>query len=311
MPRTRKQHGGSIASDNVNSLVAKSCSRFVYPTKVMTVMRHVPVQSHSLSHHQTRQQAGGGAEKSTLSWFYSQFVPYMTSTCTTMHPNDTVTAMQQMWNAEHPHARLSKRVAKQMLSEFVTANQSTTNEDDVNVPLQWMNGSVSSDPPTYNMVGGSRSRPCLYDTNYTVHNNDAFDRYRGNSGGSPPFGASVPQSSFKGLYDWFQGRRTLFAPTNTNAVHQNQMQYLSQSGPNDAIRIQPLDSHIKAPTPTLHGDTQMAGVFPASTTTNYASYTRQTPMARAGGSRRRRGRLSRGRRVGKQRGGERKTFRNK
>ena len=303
MPRTRKQHGGSIASNNVNSLVAKSCSRFVYPTKVSAVMRHPHSLSHP-QHTQHTQQAGGGAEQSALSWFYSQFVPYMTSTCTPMHPNDTVPAMQQMWNAEHPHARLSKRVAKQMLNEFVTANQSTTNEDDVNVPLSWMNGSVSNSS-SYNMVGGSRSKPCLYDTNYTVHQNDAFDRYRGNSGGSPPMGATVPQSSFRGLYDWFQGRSTLLAPTNTNAVHQNQVQYLSQSGPNDAISIQPLDSHIKAPAPTLHGDTQMAGVFPASSTTNYASYTRPTPMARAGGSRRRRGRLSRGRRVGKQRGRER------
>lgn len=40
MPRTRKQRGGFIASNNVNSLVAKSCSRFVYPTKVKAVMRH-------------------------------------------------------------------------------------------------------------------------------------------------------------------------------------------------------------------------------------------------------------------------------
>ena len=94
-------------------------------------------------------------------------------------------------------------------------------------------------------------------------------------------------------------------------VYDKHCSHLSQSGPNDAIGIQPLDSHIKAPTPTLHGDTQMAGVFPASSTTSYASYTRQTPMARAGGSRRRRGRLSRGRRVGKQSGVRRKTFRNK
>lgn len=304
MPRTLKQHGGSIASDNVDSLVAKSCSRFVYPTKVRNVMRHVPVHqhSHSISHPQNTQQAGGGAEQSVLNWFYSQFVPYMTSKCTTMHPNDTVTAMQQMWNTEHPNARLSKRAAKQMLNEFVTANRSTTNKDDMNVPLHWINDSVSNSPnnlSTYNMVGGSRSRPCLYDTNYTVHQNDAFDRYRGNSGGSPPLGATVPQSSFKGLYDWFQGRRTLFAPTNTNAVHQNQVQYLSQSGPKDAISIHPLNSHIKAPTPTLHGDTQLAGVFPASPTTNYASYTRQTPMARAGGSRRRHGKRQLSRR-GKQ-----------
>lgn len=300
MPRTRKQRGGSLASDNVNALVAKSCSRFAYPAKVRAVMTASPAHAHSTPPHQ---QSGGGNLANTTSWFYTTFVPHMTRAClslsTTDTLKDTLDEMQAMWNAEHPHAKLSKRAAKQMLREFVGANQNTTDaeadEDHVNVPLQWMNTATPSS--TYNMVGGASN--CLYDTNYTVHQNDVYDRYRGNTGGSPPMGATVPQDSFKGLYNWFHGRSTLFAPSTNNPMHQNQVNYLSQSGPNDPIQVAPLNSTVKAQVPVLHGNTESMGVFPASSSTNYASYTRQTPMARGGGSRRRRGRRGRSVRSGR------------
>ena len=295
MPRTRKQHGGSIASDNVNALVAKSCSRVAYSAKVRAVMTGSPPEhAHTTAPHQ---QLGGGNH--ATGWFYSTFVPHMTRACLSLSATDTLDEMQEMWNAENPRARLSKRAARQMLREFVEANRSTTDaeadEDRVNVPLQWMS-STTRDSTTHNMVGGAPSN-CLYDTNYTVHHNDAYDRYRGNTGGSPPMGATVPQDSFKGLYNWFHGRSTLFAPSATNPMHQNQVDYLSQSGPNDPISVAPLNSAVKASAPTLHGNSEPMGVFPASSGTTYAAYTRQTPLARGGRSRRLRGRLSRRRRV--------------
>lgn len=290
MPRTRKQRGGSIASDNVNALVAKSCSRFVYPAKVQAVMREAPPSS------QPHQQSGGGNH--TTSWFYTAFVPHMTRACTSLSATDTIGEMQEMWNAEHPNSKLSTRVARQMLREFVEANQNTTDDEadegDVKVPFRWMSDTNIASGTTYNMVGGASN--CLYDTNYTVHKNDVYDRYRGNTGGSPPMGATVPQDSFKELYNWFHGRSTLFAPSANDPTHQNQVQYVSQSGPNDPIHVAPLNSTVKAQVPALHGNTESMGVFPASSSTNYASYTRQTPMARGGGSRRRRGRSGRSRR---------------
>lgn len=283
MPRTRKQHGGSIASDNVNALVAKSCSRFVYPAKVQAVMQGAPLSSHP------HQQSGGG-NHTTTSWFYNTFVPHMTRACTTLSGPDTIDEMQEMWNAENPSSKLSKRVARQMLREFVKANQNTTDDEadggDVNVPFQWMNNDThAASEATYNMVGGASN--CLYDTNYTVHKNDVYDRYRGNTGGSPPMGATVPQDSFKGLYNWLQGRSTFLAPSANDPAHQNQVQYMSQSGPTDVVSVAPLNATVKANAPTLHGNTASMGVFPASSHTNYASYTRQTPVARAGGGRRR------------------------
>lgn len=294
MPRTRKQRGGSIASDNVNSIIAKSCTRFVYPTKVKAVMLNA--QAHS-STPPMYPQVGGGAE-SQVSWFYSKFIPYMTQSCTERTtPTETVDAMQHLWNTEHPHAKLSKRAAKQMLREFVAANQNTTDteavDNQVNIPLQWMNESAApaSDLHTsYEMVGGASD--CLYDTNYTVHKHDNYDRYRSNSGGIPPH-------SFKSMYDWFHGDTTIFAPTASNPAHQNQVQYLSQSGPTDPITVQPLGSNVKVDAPTHLTNTKSLGVFPSSDSSNYATFTRSTPMARAGGSRRRhrRGtnrRLSRG-----------------
>lgn len=287
MPRTLKQRGGSIASDKVNTIVAKSCTRFVYPPKVKAVMLNA--QTHSSTPLQL--QVGGGDRdnaESPVSWFYSNFVPFLTRSCTArMTPMETLDAMQHMWNAEHPRAKMSKRTAKQMLREFVAANRITTDTEafhnQVNIPLQWMNESVSptSDSPhtSCDMVGGA-STACLYDTNYTVHKNDNYDRHRSNSGGVPP-------NSFKSIHDWFNGESTIFAPTASNPAHQNQVQYKSQSGPTDPITVPPLGSNIKADVPVLHGNTTPMGVFPASEGSNYAAFTRSTPMARAGGSKRR------------------------
>lgn len=293
MPRTRKQRGGSIASDNVNALVAKSCSRFMYPTKIKAVMLNAQM------HSSTPQQVGGGAEKAQVSWFYSHFVPYLTRSCTVNTTVEYLVAeMQHLWNTQNPRTTLSKRVAKQMLREFVMANQNTTNTEayhnQVNIPLQWMNETVEP-TSTYEMVGGASN--CLYDTNYTVHNNDVYDRYRGNMGGSPPMGATVPANSFTRLYDWFTGKTTIFAPSTSNPTHQNQVQYLSQSG-NEPIQVSTLHAHGDAQVPSTHSTTKRMNVFPTMTDNAVDHSSRNTPLARAGG-RRRRGqrRVSRRKRV--------------
>ena len=178
-----------------------------------------------------------------------------------------------------------------MLREFVTANKdmtSASSTDALSVPLSWMMDRTRplSGDETSEMIGGGPQ--CLYDTNYTIHNRDNYDRWRGNMGSSTPFGTSVPKNSLSDMYNWFVGKTTILAPGNANPTHQNQMQYLSQTGPTDPIRV-PALSDMTATVPAMHGglDTNV-GIFPSVSTGQYASTSRQTPMARAGGRRRQR-----------------------
>lgn len=282
--RTKKQRGGSVASDNVNRLNAKSCTSFVYPIHVQNVMK-------SPTHPDTLQVGGGQA--TSASWFYTEFVPYMTSLCEfSHHPTDVIPAMQTMWNTKYPEGKLSKRAATHMLREFVTANKdmtSASSTDALSVPLSWMasyGANVQSNKGTYDMIGGGPQ--CLYDTNYTLHNRDNYDRWRGNMGSSTPFGSTVPQNTLSDMYNWFVGKTTILAPGNANPTHQNQMQYLSQTGPRDPIRV-PVLSDMTSTVPAMHGDVDTnVSVFPGVSTGQYASVSRRTPLARAGGRRRQR-----------------------
>ena len=143
MPNTRKQYrqrGGSIASDNVNRLTAKTCTSFVYPTNVRIVMQPSPVYADTL-------QVGGG-DVAQASWFYTEFVPFMTTLCEYSHPTDVITVMQNKWNVKYPEAKLSKRVATHMLREFVTANKdvaTASSANNLSIPLSWMtNGNTQT-----------------------------------------------------------------------------------------------------------------------------------------------------------------------
>lgn len=136
------------------------------------------------------------------------------------------------------------------------------------------------------MIGGGPQ--CLYDTNYTLYNRDNYDRWRGNMGSSTPFGSSVPQNTLSDMYNWFVGKTTILAPGNTNPTHQNQMQYLSQTGPRDPIHV-PALSDVTSTVPAMHGDVDTnVGIFPGAPSSQYAHVSRRTPLARAGGRRRQR-----------------------
>ena len=290
MPNTRKRHiqrGGSIASDQVNQLTAKSCASFVYPKHVKQIMQSSPTFVDT-----TSQQVGGG-QTASASWFYTTFVPYMTSLCEySGDPTHVIPTLQNMWNAQYPEAKLSKRVATHMLREFVTANKGMTIPSSVHtlsIPLNWITNTSSSQSSkhTYEMVGGAATN-CLYDTNYALHNRDNYDQWRGNMGTSTPFGTTVPKNTLSDVYNWFIGKTTIFNPGNANPTHQNQMQYLSKSGPNDPITI-PALSDVTTTVPAMHGDVDTnVSIFPNTHSGSYNSSHRETPYARAGGRRRQR-----------------------
>jgi hypothetical protein len=136
-------------------------------------------------------------------------------------------------------------------------------------------------------VGGNVDQTCAYNTNYAPYNYDNYDRMRGNTGDSVAFsGASVPANPVQNLSNWYDGKSTLFAPGHSNPTNQNQVRYLSSTGPTDPIHVGSLRSRsVSLPTATASG--LNLSLFPTRANGgSAASASRSIPLARAGGRRR-------------------------
>jgi surface protein len=141
-------------------------------------------------------------------------------------------------------------------------------------------------------VGGNSDQTCAYNTNYAPYNYDNYDRMRGNTGDSVAFsGASVPANPGQTLSNFYDGKSTLFAPGHSNPTNQNQVRYLSSTGPTDPIHVGSLRSRtVSLPTATASG--LNLSLFPTRASGGSAfgsapsSASRSIPLARAGGRRR-------------------------
>lgn len=138
--------------------------------------------------------------------------------------------------------------------------------------------------------GGDPS-PCSHNTNYAPFEYDSFNKWRGNTGDSVPVtGATVPMNPVQRLSNWFNGKSTLFTPSAFDSTSQTKVQYQSQNT-NRSPRNLPNLSTMSAQQPGMYGKLQTYAPF-NTLGDDMSLANRMTPMARAGGARQRRGRVS-------------------
>ena len=136
---------------------------------------------------------------------------------------------------------------------------------------------------------GGDASPCAHDTNYAPYNYDSFNRWRGNSGDSVPVtGATVPMNPGQRFYNWFNGKSTLFTPTAFDSTSQHKVQYQSQNAQMPAQAFPSL-SEVQAQRPGMNGKMQSYSPFKTISDDIGMRVSQLTPMARAGGRKRRRG----------------------
>lgn len=235
-------------------------------------------------------------------WFRNTFLPFLTNECvhSAHQPDEIIHHMQTFWNAHTRAHNLTPTDAKRLLREYASCNTDNTEYKvyRYNTPSRW--SAPRSEAP---LVGGGaqtgQSMGCALSTNYTPHNYDAYDKWRGNAGGSIPTGATIPQNPFQRISNWFSGHTTVFNPGTQNPTVQNQVRYMSRA-PAQPIKIgslqNPANVNMYEGMPTNRGivmpgvirSNKMVQVFPDTkgfTPPHHHQY-KSTPMARAGKRRR-------------------------
>ena len=154
--RNNKQRGGSNASDNVEALVAKTCSAYPEP------IQHVIAGQDQVQNGVPYQIGAGRSRRGSrrASWFTSRFIPALTARIEAGDtPGALASYMVRTWNRRHRGARaLTPQLALKMLDEFSRANvasYATSGKSSIVLPIEWFQPDNAS---VYTASGAPRSR---------------------------------------------------------------------------------------------------------------------------------------------------------